>query len=71
MSGSWDDIHRMIEQIVSIRDDHVDLEVTVKPNGKGKYLVTLGRFGSATVSDLEQARLFLGGVLMGMNINRG
>jgi hypothetical protein len=71
MSSSWDDIHQIIGQIESIKDDHVDLKVTVQGTGTGKYFVSLGTFGSATVSDLEQAHLFLGGVLMGMNINRG
>ncbi|MBU1238934.1 hypothetical protein KKF84_12430 [Myxococcota bacterium] len=71
MSSSWDDIHKVINQIVSIRDNHVTLEVNVKRKDNGKLFVDLGSFGSATVSDLEQAHLFLGGVLMGMNINRG
>lgn len=71
MSSSWEDIHKIIYQIESIRDDHVDLKVTVQPLENGNLTVTLGSFGSATVSNLEQAHLFLGGVLMGMNINQG
>ena len=71
MKSRWDDIHKIIEQIVSIRDDHVDLQVTVQALENGKLFVNLGTYGSAQVKDLDQAHLFLGGVLMGMNINRG
>jgi hypothetical protein len=71
MSSSWNDIQNIIEQIESIKDDHVDLKVDVQDKGNGKFFISLGAFGNATVSDLEQARLFLFGVLMGMKINQG
>ena len=68
---NWNDIQELINQIVSIRDRHVTLNVNVQSVDSGQIYADFGTFGNASMPDLESMYNFLAGVLFGMNINRG
>ena len=67
----WDDIQAVVNQLVAFRDAHVALSVNVRTLDSGQVYIDLGQFGNSTQPNPQAAYTFLGGVLMGMNINRG
>lgn len=67
----WDQIQKTINQMEQIADRHVSFSVSVRTQPNGQIYVDLGRFGNGTLNTSGETSIFLSGILMGMNINRG
>lgn len=67
----WDQIQQTINQMEQLVDSHVSFSVSVRTQSNGQIYIDLAQFGNATVNTSGEASLFLSGILMGMNINRG
>ena len=71
--SQWDQIQNLVNQIASsdFRDNHVSISINVSTLDSGQIYVDMGKFGNSTQQSPSTTLNFLGGVLMGMNINRG
>jgi hypothetical protein len=62
----------LIKQLRVLEDGHVALDVKCnKSDSDGRIYLEFGKYGNVDVNTYHEASLVLGGVLMGMNINRG
>ena len=65
-------VDTLVKQLKVFEDDHVSLDVKCyKNDSDGRIYIELGKYGNCDVNTYHEATLVLGGILLGMNINRG